>query len=330
MEGPGKASSPQHVEQVRENARSYIAQLRQARLARLRGGPVSTSASGDAVGALKPQTRGPGASSGVAAGKRGKRVSIAAPEGVSGAGEQEALQQDALADLARLSGKRVETQKPKAPPKAPTKKSKGGQPKPKVKAAEAAPKAKPAPKPKAAPAQAEPLQNKPRPSSSQLTTRAERQAHRLSHRQAAREGVAKARAAAHSAQQKMREARLTQRAAAAKQRENASIRHNQSGAAQPAIGQPTVQARRRPAPGKGSSLRAPRTAASISPPLTALRGIGDAMSRRLDKAGIATLEDLLATDVTELRGRLGPISALANIEGWQEQAAQLCQTRKTR
>jgi hypothetical protein len=54
------------------------------------------------------------------------------------------------------------------------------------------------------------------------------------------------------------------------------------------------------------------------------------MSRRLEKAGIATLEDLLAMDIADLRGKLGPISALANIEGWQEQAAELCQKRKTR
>ncbi|MEM7568218.1 MAG: hypothetical protein AAF337_00345 [Pseudomonadota bacterium] len=123
-----------------------------------------------------------------------------------------------------------------------------------------------------------------------------------------RAGVAKTRAAAQAAQRQMREARAQQREAAARQRQ-------------------AVRPTRRPAPTPQKSLARP-PAPSAPParsaaPLTQLRGIGDAMCRRLADADIKSLHDLVATPADTLRTRLGPVSALANVEGWQAQAEQL-------
>ncbi|MEM9879106.1 MAG: helix-hairpin-helix domain-containing protein, partial [Pseudomonadota bacterium] len=76
-----------------------------------------------------------------------------------------------------------------------------------------------------------------------------------------------------------------------------------------------------PAPQK---RRAPRKVASKAlPPLTEIKGIGDAMTRRLEQAGIHTLADLAHTSPDAIRERLGPVSTLANVEAWQEQASSL-------
>lgn len=353
MDGSDKASVSRNVQQVRDDARSYVAELRQARLARLHGTATAKLTPNTQEPSMKRRARTPARGMHAAGGKRGKRVDVSAyaPSDAPGGSEaaQDALHQDALADLARLSGKAAQTPTPKA--KAPAKSAGKKKPpkktiKQKAQPGKAAapdpelptPRDKPAPKrvtatpqePAPAHAPAPPVRashvDRPAPAlSSQLTTRAARHASRLSHRQAAREGVAKARAAAHTAQQKMRDARLTQRTAAAKQREAAAKQRHQSAGAPPAravAGRVNLASR--------SGAARPSAAPLPSPSLTALRGIGEAMSRRLEKVGIASLEDLLTIDAADLRGRLGPISALANIEGWQEQAAELRAPGKTR
>lgn len=157
-------------------------------------------------------------------------------------------------------------------------------------------------------------------------------------RETQRRGAAKARAAAREAQQKIREARLKQRAAAAKQKQTLeAARAQQAQKCIQAANTSPSTARRRWQPHRrsdasqtlasqpGSQRPNPPTqksAAAMAPPLTALGGIGEAMSERLQQAGIEHLEDLLAISPEALRQRLGPVSALANVEGWQAEASE--------
>lgn len=158
-------------------------------------------------------------------------------------------------------------------------------------------------------------------------------------REALRKGAQAARAAAQDAQQKIRAARIKQREAAAQQRANVKAAR-------------LAQAQKRTQASAGASYEKPvraglaqRSAAAAtpsrtdlgrarplsasaglsrraSPPLTDLRGIGDAMSRRLDEVGVSGMEDLVALSADVIRGRLGPISALANVEAWQAEAEE--------
>jgi len=57
--------------------------------------------------------------------------------------------------------------------------------------------------------------------------------------------------------------------------------------------------------------------------LTSIRGIGPAMSRRLNQAGIHTYAQLAASNPDELRKGLGEVGRLASVQEWIAQAAAL-------
>jgi len=158
-------------------------------------------------------------------------------------------------------------------------------------------------------------------------------------REALRQGAAKARQAAHDAQQKMRDARLKQRKAAQDQRKAAAQQRAHVAAAasrgtplpsQPpsdvsAKGTERSPSARGPVSAAAHTKRQPRRKAAMKalPPLTDIKGIGEAMTRRLREAGVHTLVDLACTNPDTLRERLGPVSTLANVEAWQDQANSL-------
>ncbi|MEM6903004.1 MAG: helix-hairpin-helix domain-containing protein [Pseudomonadota bacterium] len=194
---------------------------------------------------------------------------------------------------------------------------------------------------------------------------AERAQDRLEQRQQAREairqGATKIRQAAHDAQQKVRAARKIQRENAAKALAGP---HAAKGRPQPvshqAIAPPdtacqppldlaeasdavhldpvaldpvdldpvdlgtsdtsgTITAE--PSVGASPNQQGPSNGVT----LTDITGIGDAMSRRLETAGIGTVAALLAEHPDSIRALLGPVSSLANVEAWQDQAASLLQ-----
>ncbi len=316
MQGSDKPSR-EDVSQLRQEARSYLATLRQARRTRLYGALSADK---------KISQHNPKASAGAksSAGKTGKRVSIEIAQTDAAVSSDLKAQQDAFNALLQLSGHDVPAHEeaavshsssatPGPSKRAPSKKASVEKPKAE-KATTATSKVEALAPPKS-------TQAARSPASAKTAKASHRQMQRMATRQAARDAAAKARLAAHKAKQNIRDARLTQRDAAAKQREAAASQRKK-----------TASQRSNPSfPGRRSHTEVSLVSnqkniarpGSSSPPLTALRGIGDAMSRRLEQVGVATVEDLLAVDVADLRQRLGPISALANIEGWHAQARQI-------
>lgn len=57
--------------------------------------------------------------------------------------------------------------------------------------------------------------------------------------------------------------------------------------------------------------------------LTQINGIGPALSKRLNKAGIFTFAKLASSTIEELRGALGQSAKFANFEMWIMQARKL-------
>ncbi len=157
---------------------------------------------------------------------------------------------------------------------------------------------------------------------------------RIKAKDTAREATKNARAAAQEVKKNIHAARMKQREAAAKQREAVTAMRQK-------------QAARRWVPTRngGATLHVNASAAmqskietkpahktpGVKPiALTSIKGIGEAMERRLEQAGIASVKDLTALSPDSIRERLGPVSALANVEAWQEQASALLSSENTR
>ncbi|MEO0411356.1 MAG: hypothetical protein AAF221_05895 [Pseudomonadota bacterium] len=248
--------SPYASDQIRSEARSYVAQLRAQRLARVQGAapqavPVAPPSEGAATKRPKHASKAPAKTNGKKIGKRGIRIDVAHLEEAP--------------KSAPLTKKTIDADSP-APPK----------------------------------------QESPRES--------------------VRSGASKARAAARDAQQKLRAARLKQREAAAKQREAASRAKADQRSARTRPASSLTQ--RRWTPARSAAQAAPPKAVPVQPAANAaaliqLRGIGEAMCRRLEQAGIDSLPVLVDLPPSIIRERLGPVSALANVEGWQAEAKTL-------
>ncbi len=77
------------------------------------------------------------------------------------------------------------------------------------------------------------------------------------------------------------------------------------------------------APPKSIFATPPRAPAALS----RIQGLGSAMQRRLVQIGIQSADDLVAADPQTLRSQLGPISALANVERWIDDAKQVVENQ---
>lgn len=137
--------------------------------------------------------------------------------------------------------------------------------------------------------------------------------------------VANALLAAHQARSNIRAARQKQREAAAQQREKARAARQAQNARRNEREVPRWVPSRRSA---HASLPKAQSKPALSRRLPQgslmdLRGIGEAMTRRLNQAGISGLQDLVDMPTDTVRSRLGPVSALANVERWQADAKAL-------
>jgi len=153
--------------------------------------------------------------------------------------------------------------------------------------------------------------------------------------EALRQGAKDARAAAREAQAKIRAARQAQRQAAVQQRATVQAARKKAhedrqarAASKGAHPRHSAASNTQPAPPTAQRLQATKDISTrrrryARPVLTDIKGIGEAMSRRLEKEGITELEALIAVSPDALRSRLGPISALANVEAWQAHATEL-------
>lgn len=331
MTFPKNSQNSTSSDSVRQAARSYVAQLRQARLDRLNG------AAGRTVPTKTPDKARPTRRQGVV-GKRGVRAAAIDTQTGGATCESVALQADALADLQALSGKPAKSALPKkAVAKRKPKKQAPPSDEPATQKA-ASGMGQSAPSAKRVFAPVEGLQT--RAQSADEGPKEPQRLARQAARQAVRDAAAQARAAAHDAQQKIREARLAQRAAAAKQGRGPAVpsgrkdRAVKAASSSSSFAAPPSAGRRRWTPQRTLSQTVAQPEAMLQQgskrnerqgalaPLTSVRGIGDAMSRRLKSAGIHDLEDLVAEGPATIRERLGPVSALANVERWQEEAAQ--------
>lgn len=246
--------SPYASSQVRSQARSYLAQLREERRARVHGAALQPAPGEPPLEDVQPEApkraaKAPPKKNGKRIGKRGVRVEVA----------------DAVAAPAAAA--------PKSKKK----------------------KAQKQPEPQKQPREADVSQS----------------------------NAARARASAQEAKQKMRAARQAQRDATAKQRAAAARARAEHRGTRPQSASSMTQRRWVPQRSTLSPVQPKTTVmrpATTSAPLTQLRGIGDAMCRRLQQAGIDSLPALIDLPPSIIRERLGPVSALANVEGWQAQA----------
>ncbi|MEM8799259.1 MAG: hypothetical protein AAGF15_04185 [Pseudomonadota bacterium] len=348
------------VASVRSSARSYLAQLRAERLAN-RGAKIADEAQTGTIESDSGTTGAPDGDQKTAravspdpmsVGKRGVRVSNA-ETGTSNA--DELLRDDAIAELRTLAGLPEETisadalkgELPEgpAPQKAPRKKE-SRKKRNRAAASDASPAAKTTTRSKAKKQDADTASRSsksPAPGKTSVAKTKPTAQVRGKQIQTLRRDRVSSRAANHASQQAIREARLTQRAAAAKHRANAAEARKAQAKARAEIkanaSQSNIQSktdgRRRSAASAGSATRSimssrpsgvrssrPKTPKTSQPPLTELKGIGEAMSHRLAQAGIHTMSDLIALSVDDIQARLGPVSALANVAGWQQQARE--------
>jgi hypothetical protein len=91
-------------------------------------------------------------------------------------------------------------------------------------------------------------------------------------------------------------------------------------ASHPAITIPVREAPARDAVARPQSVFA--TAVRPVATLGSINGLGAAMQRRLVEIGIESANDLVAADPQNIRTQLGPISVLANVERWIDDAKQ--------